>query len=109
MKTLLLAAALAAATPAAAQPQAIDCHRAQTCTDRQICGSPVLDLMDVHMTEMYFRLLNRSVQPAAVEASQVSWLRDRDACVCNPDCIAAQYEARIVLFETALRRLGEEP
>ena len=104
----MISAALlsAAAFPAIAQPQHINCAYAATSVEKTICSTPQLFDLDAHMTRLYFRLQSLSSRRGANEllSSQVSWLHNRDACGYDANCLVSMYKSRIKLFEEVLEQ-----
>jgi uncharacterized protein len=93
----LAAASLTATTPAAAI-QTIDCQRDHSPAERTICASQRLQVLDAKITEAYADIIldghvKGSVKQAVVE-SQINFLKRRDACGRDVDCLTEEMERR---------------
>lgn len=98
--------------PANAQPLAsFDCAQAATLTEKAICSSVALASYDVSVAETYkhalayyqfalktydARIRQQTIdQLAAFKQSQKTWLKKRDACGADPDCLEKALSKRI--------------
>lgn len=89
--TLLAALAFGAADARAAS---FDCKKAAAPVEKLICGSVVLEMLDLQLKSAFEGALDRSNTPDAVRADQARWLRERDACR-DADCVEAAYRERV--------------
>lgn len=81
--------------PIIAQPASFDCTNVQSTVEKQICGSPELRLLDIHLYEVFQRLLRLPVNAKAVREAQRRWLTtQRDQCKTDA-CLADSYRERI--------------
>lgn len=84
---------LLAACSVSAFAQSFNCRYAKLPAEVAICQSAELSALDSQMASLYFAL------PSGVrdrlEGSQMRWLRQRNACGYNFDCIASAYRERI--------------
>jgi len=78
-------------TPAAAQ--SFDCAKARLATEIAICNSARLSRLDEEMASLYFGLPHYVRED--VKRSQRRWLRRRNACRYDRQCIARAYRRRI--------------
>lgn len=81
--------------PASAEPRAsFDCTRARTAVERQICApdSAYLRQLDAELAGLYRRAL---AADSAVAGEQQAWLRERDRCGADGNCLDSRYRARI--------------
>lgn len=74
-----------------------DCAHASTATERAICSDPYIARLDVVMADVY-RLAVRSDQGIAtrVRSSQRDWLRTRNHCGSDRDCLVSAYTVRVI-------------
>lgn len=105
MSALALATLVTAlAAPALAQ-QPWWCNRApKNCTEAVICQTPQLGRLDVRMAARYHALQDVSSRRGARRLlnSQRRWLRARNSCGCNANCLISYYRGRINLFDDIL-------
>lgn len=103
LASLALAAALAFGGVAAlsltgeAAAASFDCRRAGTATERSICGSLGLNDRDVRMAQLYdiVRHLVPMGTRGAIMDRQSVWLRERNRCGGDRNCIGLAYDRRI--------------
>jgi uncharacterized protein len=76
-----------------------DCHTHKGLTEQVICANRELGDMDGEMSKEYFDLINdesmRSDTRAWAKDSQRAWLRERNGCGANIDCLRAVYQRRL--------------
>ncbi|MBU4611383.1 DUF1311 domain-containing protein [Achromobacter sp. GG226] len=80
-----------------------DCARAATPTEQAICERPALAEQDRALAEVYARRLGlakagNAQTVDALRASQRAWLKTRDRCGRDADCLQASYTQRIAEF-----------
>jgi uncharacterized protein len=85
-------AALLVATAGRAQPS-FNCATAGGQTERTICSNGALAALDVRMVELFNQARQRNT--ALTIETQRMWLRTRDACAANAQCIQSRYDVRI--------------
>ncbi len=93
MRVLVAAGVLLGLSVAGASAQSFDCNRARLDAEVAICDSPRLARLDEEMSSLYFGL-PRYVREE-IKGSQRRWLRQRNACGYDEDCIARAYLRRI--------------
>ncbi|MFT3810728.1 MAG: lysozyme inhibitor LprI family protein [Micropepsaceae bacterium] len=78
---LMSSAALTAAIALAPDAAAFDCAKASTDIEKIICADPALKAADDEMAAAYKALIAKAQgdQPAMLKASQIAWLKLRDA------------------------------
>lgn len=109
MRSLALPAALALATSAAARfamASPIDCSKAATRNERTLCGDPFLLQTDARLDTLY-DISQRLVAPGerdALVTSQRAWVKEREACGTDKNCMRAAYAKRASTFEGILKR-----
>jgi uncharacterized protein YjbI with pentapeptide repeats len=83
---------IAAAEPSG--PASFDCAAARSAPERAICAPDAAELreLDRRLGDLYRRA--RAAAPG-IEADQLAWLRRRNACGGNTDCLSARYRERI--------------
>lgn len=62
--------------------------------EKAICDNPQLSRMDDRMASLYWRVVNNGNYRRG-QAAQVEWLRERDSCGANVDCLWSEYNSRI--------------
>jgi uncharacterized protein YecT (DUF1311 family) len=92
---LLTVVALLAGPAAAHAPQAFDCSKATSRTEKRICADADLRGADTRLSETYRRRLRYAGtgEKPGILAAQRTWLVRRDRCVDKP-CLLAAYDAR---------------
>ena len=106
-RALALAALSAASTLAAALP--IDCSKASTRNERTICADPFLLQTDARLDTLYdisTRMVAMGTRGDLVD-SQRAWIREREACGTDKNCMRAAYAKRAAVFEEILKRVQE--
>lgn len=107
MKRLAALVVLAMAVPAAADPS-FDCAKASSAVEKAICSedNPGLALQDGALGRL-FAALKREGGHDAILASQREWLKRRDACGADVNCLTRRYDERLqILAREAGDRLG---
>lgn len=98
-------ALLATAATSARAIDTIDCRVDRNPAERIICASQRLQIYDAQITEVYAELMHSRWMSAARKAdlldSQRSFLKRRDACGANYDCldeVMGRRATRIALY-----------
>lgn len=78
---------------ATASAQSFDCDKARIATEYAICDSSQLGRLDEEMASLYFGLPYHIRED--IEGEQARWLRRRNTCGYDSDCIARAYRRRI--------------
>jgi uncharacterized protein len=80
-----------------ASAASFDCRRAGTATERTICGNLGLNDRDVRMAQLYdiVRRLVPMGTRGAIMDRQSAWLRERNRCGGDRNCIGQAYDRRI--------------
>lgn len=86
-------AAIVSFGPAPADAQSFDCAKARLPTEIAICDSRRLGRLDEEMASLYFGLPHYVRKD--LERDQRRWLRRRNACRYDEQCIARSYRRRI--------------
>lgn len=72
-----------------------DCAKASTASEKTICSSRELGVLDLRVAESYRQLLASSTNPDAVKAAQRAWVATtRNACA-DVACLKACHDARV--------------
>ncbi len=99
------------ALPTAPAQAGMDCKLARTPTEKTLCADPALYRLDEELGATYARL--RAALPGqrdALRQSQRDWLKQRDLCGADGDCLRQRYEARAAELQGQLRRAqGYQP
>jgi|GEM_PF-2233773 len=86
----------------------VDCRYALRPAETAICNTPVLAAMDIQMDTL-FKVLSSLVKPeVGVELanSQEIFLKEREACATDVECIGTTTAARIGDLDAVLKRLA---
>ena len=106
LRILCLSFTLAAAGPCAlAIP--IDCSKAATTDERTICADPFLLQTDARLDTLY-DVSSRMVamgQRGDLLESQRAWVKSRETCGADKNCLRAAYAQRASVFEEILKRV----
>jgi len=95
MRAALLALCLLA-TPALADPS-FDCAKAKGDVETTICNEDNADLaLKDSVLDRLFQALKKQGGHAVTLAAQPSWLKTRDACGSDVDCLTKAYDSRLV-------------
>ena len=97
--SLIVSAQIAAAIP-------IDCSKASTSNERAICADPFLLQTDARLDTLY-DIASRLVSPAEHDSlvdSQRAWVKEREQCGTDKNCMRAAYARRASVFESILQR-----
>ena len=93
-----------------AQAASFDCGKAKQPAEIAICTDRQLNDLDVEMATTYrllrglFAMGNRG----AMQDEQVAWLKERNACGSDNDCLLDQYEKRLTHLKQRYDRI-EKP
>jgi len=90
---LLLALILLAGGYLSASAQSFNCRYAKKSAEVAICKYEELGRLDEEMASLYYALPEYAREE--IKASQARWLRRRNACGYNYDCIEEAYRQRI--------------
>lgn len=93
MRFIVLLALVMTAGATAVSAQSFDCDKARIATEYAICDSDRLSRLDEEMASLYFGLPYRIRED--IEGEQARWLRRRNACRYDHDCIARAYYRRV--------------
>src|SRR5208282_3363980 len=93
LRFIVLVASLTLASVTTAGAQSFNCNYAKAPDEVMICNSPALSRLDEQMSVMYFQTRNSlsGVARAQLQNDQAAWLRGRQMCGGDPDCIADAY------------------
>lgn len=82
--------------PGAAIHASFACDKAHSAVERSICASPTLAGYDRSVAAAYRRALGLAGDDAgAVKQAQVEWLRSRDACGADAECLGKTMRERV--------------
>lgn len=77
------------------QAAGFDCAKATSITEKAICANGELLKLDGALTVAWKSAMEAAADPTAVKASQLRWLKLRDACRPDASCLAARYNERL--------------
>lgn len=95
----LLLALLASA--AATHASSFDCTSAASPSEKAICADPYTSKLDQKLAKVWRSTLAKVVDPKALKADQRQWLKQRNRCSDQIDCLRQQYLMRITELEHA--------
>jgi uncharacterized protein len=82
---------------------ALDCARATSLAEQTVCASAGLRQSDGRLSRLYGRVLSALPQQrVALRAGQLAWLKRRDQCGANADCIDQRYQTRVIELQARL-------
>lgn len=87
-------------------PATADCSRAHTASEKAICANPKLQSLDRTLAQAYHQAFARTAPKSAERQSliqdQRNWLKNRDRCQADVDCLSSAYRERIASLQAAL-------
>lgn len=72
-----------------------ECNNATTLTEKSICATPGLSGLDDVLEKDYLHALDVSADKDAILATQRAWLKGRDKCGNDSNCILNAYQKRL--------------
>lgn len=81
-----------------ANAASFDCQKASTLVEKTICNSADLSQLDTQLAESY------RIVAADQKTRQREWLRERNQCGADSNCLKAKYKERIVELKDMARR-----
>ena len=105
---VMIAAALTTGVAADTPGPSYSCTKAQTDTEKAICGSPYLSALDLAVAHAYTALLAaKPDQDSAIRSAQRDVISKRNACHADISCIAGILETRVDAMLTMTSVSGE--
>ncbi|WP_426400223.1 lysozyme inhibitor LprI family protein [Ralstonia sp. R-29] len=81
----------------------LDCSRVEGNTQTAICNSDELRRLDGQLSSVYGKLVHMQPgQRSALRQDQLDWLKTRDQCNADENCLTTQYQDRINGLQTRL-------
>ena len=110
-QTLVLAGAFIALTAFAGGPasaQSFNCNYAKLPTEMAICNDGELSSSDEELSTEYYQLTNSAPGWAVrqIKTEQKAWLKERNACGYDMQCIMGEYRFRLQQFGEWRDQLG---
>jgi uncharacterized protein len=93
----------------AAERPSFDCAKAIAATERAICGSDALALLDRNIAALYRQRRARVPSKQSFEAEQRQWLAVRDACGADPACLEKELKQRQADLQERIDRFAKAP
>lgn len=90
--TLILATLFCTSTSYAA---GFDCSKAKSATEKTICSTTSLSDLDEILVLSFNKAVAGSADAKALKTAQQAWLKTREACTSDVDCITQAYTSRI--------------
>lgn len=103
MRKLIWLMFFASAWSFADPPQpSFDCAKAATSAEQAICGNFILASLDKQISENYLKL--KAVYSNNLKKEQLAWLKERNACGANEECLTNSLLARnkSLIFQFAI-------
>lgn len=72
-----------------------DCSKAKSTTEKTICSTASLSDLDEILVLSFKKALAGSSDAQALKGAQQAWLKTRESCASNIDCITKTYTTRI--------------
>jgi len=101
MLRAILIALLAAIVASPAVAASFNCKLAKLPVEIAICGDPTLSSEDEELARQYTPLLDAAPDAASLKAiklEQQGWLKSRNACKADRQCIMGSYRERLQRF-----------
>jgi uncharacterized protein len=92
-----------------AEAASFDCRQAQLPAERTICADTNLSQLDEQTAGLYFLIVGSGGPAdtiARVKTSQTAFLKNRNACGAQPDCLVDAYTSRMMLLKNIKDDLG---
>jgi len=95
----LLVALAWVASPAIGHAAGMNCERAATVTEKAICNDTVLIDRDKDLAKAYAKALTADpAQTGAVREAQRAWLKERNRCGADLECLRVAYDNRTAVL-----------
>ena len=98
-KILLLVTLIAVSTitfhPHNVSAASFDCSKASTAVEGSICANPTLSALDKKLADVYRQVRSASSDTGALRQAQLAWMKTRNACGANVQCLEQSYRQRI--------------
>ena len=101
--------AFAVLAPSVGHAASFNCKAAATPTEKAICGNNQLSSLDDQTSGMYYTILGASPPAAtlsAVKNAQASFLKQRDSCGADFNCLVDAYTSQIMYLKQTKEQLG---
>ena len=85
-----------------------DCAKAKTNVEKMICSDPELSLLDENLSQVFNKALKISKYKNALKTQQLMWLKERNKCDDDIDCVINSYRDRLSVFKHSYK-LYEKP
>lgn len=72
-----------------------DCSKASTVVEGSICANNNLSDLDIQLSGAYKKARSVSSDPAALRNEQLAWMKSRNSCGANVDCLTQSYLLRL--------------
>lgn len=72
-----------------------DCSKAQSATEKTICSTTSLSDLDEILVLSFNKAIASSADVKALKTAQQAWLKNRETCLSDVDCITQAYTLRI--------------
>jgi uncharacterized protein len=76
-----------------------DCSGAVSPSEKAICADPYTSKLDQKLGELWRLALPKVADPKAFKSDQRQWLKQRNQCADQLDCLRRQYVGRITVLE----------
>ena len=72
-----------------------DCNKAKNAAEKTICSTTSLSDLDEILVLSFNKATATSVDVKALKTAQLSWLKSRDLCATEVDCLTNRYTSRL--------------
>lgn len=72
-----------------------ECTKAKTDSEKAICNTPSLSNLDEILVLSFHKATAGSADAKALKTAQQGWLKSRDTCAGNIDCLTKSYTSRL--------------
>ncbi|WP_143752312.1 lysozyme inhibitor LprI family protein [Burkholderia sp. SRS-W-2-2016] len=79
-----------------------DCSKAASATEQAICADGKLSKLDSDLSVAWKNASDVTIDPLALNSSQLKWLKIRDACGVETSCLSSRYKERLDLLSSNL-------
>jgi uncharacterized protein len=85
----------------ASHASSFDCTHATSSSEKAICADPYISTLDRKLGSLWSSTLSKVADPNVLKTDQHQWLKQRNQCADQVDCLRHQYLMRITELEHA--------
>jgi uncharacterized protein len=94
-RSIVLVALLTTVASFNVNTASFDCAKASTVVEGSICANAALSALDEQLAAAYGRARSSSPNPDALRSAQLDWMKQRNTCGANVECLTNSYKLRI--------------